>query len=390
MKQNLAVLVKVLVWLGFFINSGIPSALWGSLGKKESATFMLHGVEIKRQQHSREEEGRFSIRMTLWEDKKEAEAQERIDRGGSYTSDSYFSDLREFVDSVQRFGQEPTGLLMTRLSVLDLRSRSQQETDVARDKYFPEMRAQRIEQQKHRVPFSETCFQAMRSISAWWLNWYLHSLWLALILFLVWKFEENEYTKIRFRSPVSFSIALVLYPIVIGYNIRKWWKNTRGEIEIRRSKDKIFSLLSNDEIALAKDFAKSELSLKQFKNNLRLKGYVPKYSVVAVLFAMVIMVFIPRSVLSQQIGSDQREAIYQVTNSYDYFHSTDNHVPGIEKIAPVAVMKFQDAFDFIPPVRIGTRMFWKFLVSVLCKGHNRDLEPIPLIVKSNSNKKTFN
>ena len=262
MKETLTVLVKVLVWLGFITNSGCFHAIWHSFSEDSSPIFNFYGVEIKKKKHTREEEGRFSARMFQWEDQKAKEAQKRIDAGGTYSSENYFSDLREFVDSVQVFGQQPAGLFMNQLLAIN-RSPKQEDIDAARDRYFPEMVAQQIERKKHKVPFIETCRQALRSVWEWCFNWYISSLWLAFFLFLAWRYEADDYSKLRLRNPVSFTISLVLYPFVIGYNIRKWFRRVHAEVEIRRGKDKIFSLLSEDEISSIRNFTQSKLSLRQ-------------------------------------------------------------------------------------------------------------------------------
>ena len=101
---------------------------------------------------------------------------------------------------------------------------------------------------------------------------------------------------------------------------------------------------------------------------------------------MVIMAFIPKTVLPQENAVDERIAIYQVTNSYDYFHY-DEAVPYTISEKCEAVI-FADLFDV--PIRDITVVFWRFLVSSPCKGHYRGLDPVPLIIKSNSFEKTFN
>lgn len=385
MKKDLAVLVKVLVWLGFFINSGVPSSIWNSFHEKESSIFILHGVEIKRQHHSREEEGRFNARMFFWEQSKVKKAQEYIDNGGRYTADNYFADLREFVDSVKSFGQEPIGMVMSRLVGIDIRSRSQEQVDIARSKHFPEMTAQEMQLAKNTPAFSETCKEAGVYVWAWWFGWYLKSLGLALVLFLIWQYEESDYEKIQLRNPVSFMVALLLYPFVIIRRIRRRW---HAEYEVRRRKEKLFSLLSRDEIALVKNFAKSNLSLKQFRQDLSLKGYVPKYSFIVVLFAMIFMAFVPSRILANQSREDRRIAIYQVTNDYDYFHST-GYVAAVDTYSPAYVFTQND--EWCKPLIVWIKVtLWRFIVSAPCRGHYRGLDPVPLVIKSNSVRKTFN
>lgn len=369
MKKFLVVLVKVLVWLGFFYNLGLIDAL-----KKnpEPGTWGIPSVLPKK--HTRNEEGVFSARMFLFVEDKMKQAEAKVGRGEIYSIDDYFADYRQVQDSMNAFGMN----IFTNVAGLQRfvpNNTSTYEVDVARAKYFPELT------KKHRSQLS------WKKVSAWAWNVYLYSLPLALLLFLVWLYEANEYRSVRLRNPLSFLLCLCLYPLVIGYNIAKWWirmtSEALAEIEIRRGKDRIFSLLSKDEIALVKNFAKSNSSLKQFRQELRLKGYVPKYAFVSVLFAMIIMSIVPRVVLARDRSYDHREAIYQVSHTYDYFSS------------PVAdTVSFNSEYFDVPleirlskPILQGIRIWWEWFVPAVQRGHFNGLDHVPLAIKSNSTEK---
>jgi hypothetical protein len=376
MKKFLVVLlIRVGVWPGFFMILGIPQALWHANDGGNSLYVNIYGVEVKRQQHTRDEEMKFSARMFNWQEEKTKQARAQIDRGGMYSSEEYFADFREYADSCRLFGSEPIGSPVSHLVGIAEYPKSQEELQKIREKYFPEMMAVEKASKSKSINWGD--------IGAWWLGIYLKTLPLALLLFLAWFYEETEYKKIRFRNPLSFIISLLLYPIVIGHNVARWWKAIGGEIEVRRSKGKIFSLLSNDEIALVKGFAKSNLSLKQFKQELKLRGYVPKYSFAAVLFAMVIMAFVPMTVLSKQVTHDERTRIYQTTTTYDYFSIDQGAVEVGDHY--VADMELPWNWTVLDLVYLLQRVWNGYFVSLLCRGHYHELEHVPLSVKSFSN-----
>lgn len=369
MKKFLVVLVKVLVWLGFFYNLGLIDAL-----KKnpEPGTWGIPTVSPKK--HTRQEEGRFSASMLLFVEEKMKQAEAKVDRGEIYSIDNYFADYRQVQDSMNAFGMD----IFTNVAGLQRfvpNNVSTHEVDAARAKYFPELA------KKHQPGLS------WKQVSAWAWNVYLYTLPLALLLFLVWLYEANEYRSVRLRNPLSFLLCLCLYPLIIGYNIAKWWflitSETLAEIEIRRGKDRIFSLLSKDEIALVKNFAKSNSSLKQFRQELRIKGYVPKYSFVAVLFAMIIMTIVPRVVLARDRSYDHREVIYQVSHTYDYFSSPVSDTVSFNS----------EYFDVSLEIRLskpilqGIRIWREWFVPSAHRGYFDELEHVPLVIKSNSTEK---
>ena len=375
MKEISVVLVKVLVWLGFIINTGLFKVITTA---DNSPNITIFGVDTKRQEHTRDEEMRFSSRMFLWEQGKEKLAQDKIDKGLTYSADNYFADLREYTDSCVKFGKEPMGLFMNRLQYLSLNSaQDQDDLKAIRSKYLPEL----IAKEKDSTKNFPTLGEIGTGLCKWFFRWYKSCILLALVLFLAWFYEENEYTKVRFRNPLSFLISLILYPIVIGYNVAKWWRDKRGEVEIRRSKDKIFSLLSKDEIALVKKFAKSNIKIKEFREQLRIKGYVSKHRFVPVIFAIFFMSLIPARRLATSANFHKQDSRYQI-EKIQYFCCCDpspgDTVQCLDTIASNVVTLLQEV----------QYLFYLF-VSVPCRGHHRGIDHVPLVVKSNSTRKTF-
>lgn len=119
---------------------------------------------------------------------------------------------------------------------------------------------------------------------SWLFLQYVRGFLPALVLFLVWIGRGDEWgeKKLRLRSPISFTLSLLIYPAVIGIVLRRWFKVTgRGlyaGVELHRTKEKFLTMLSDDEIAAVKCFAKSNLKLDEWKKQLLGEGRTFKRS----------------------------------------------------------------------------------------------------------------
>jgi len=134
------------------------------------------------------------------------------------------------------------------------------------------------------------------SILFWLWKVYLKNFLFAFTLLWIWWYQEKD--SIKIKNPLSFLICLILYPFVI---IRVWYKslNMYGrewalEIDFRRRQTDIFSLISKNEIADIKRFARSNLKIKDYRDYLDSRGLVYRHSLVPAAALTLLLLAVPR------------------------------------------------------------------------------------------------
>ncbi len=136
----------------------------------------------------------------------------------------------------------------------------------------------------------------------WLWNMYVKNFLVALAYLLL----ECCINKNGLRNPFSFVVLLVLYPVTIGFIFYKWCRllgrSYIAETELRRSKEKLFSLLSDDEIAQIKKFAESKKSLKSWR-----KGLLPKHSFILALVVTIFISVVPRGIHAEVMHMESQE-----------------------------------------------------------------------------------
>lgn len=140
----------------------------------------------------------------------------------------------------------------------------------------------------------------MKDVLAWLLWLYLKTFPIALLLYGIWMEQDfrEKHKKMLLRSPFSFLLALALYPIVIsisiGMSLKDAGRRVFAEAELRSTRYKLFTLLSNDEISAIRDFAKSNLTISDWKNHLRAQGLIARHSFILALVATLFFMLIPK------------------------------------------------------------------------------------------------
>ena len=150
--------------------------------------------------------------------------------------------------------------------------------------------------EKDREAFFYTIKQlGISGVASWLLNIYFYLLpWFAL-LFLVWLIEGSERKKTFFRNPISFLFSVIIYPIVMLCVITSWARLAGRKViitaELRQTKEKFFSILSEDELDKIKEFAQSKLSISFWQKILFLEGKKKQHSfAVAITVTVMLMI----------------------------------------------------------------------------------------------------
>ncbi len=292
MKKTLVVLFKVLLPLFFLYNIGFFSLNFSGLFKNasESAPF--------NQKNNSE--------LIKFVNEKTRKAEQKDRKYGPY---DYFRDLRE----IKQFEKEHPGTMgyhnminqLMSLHSNNIKNRYFTGEDVSKARnYFEELDnpgitlRNKIENER----FQKTWWP---NFSAWLLKVYLKNIPLAFFLFLFWWYQEKKNLKVS--NPLSFFISLIFYPITIGLVIKEaLTEESRyyfAEAELRRTKSKMFSILSSDEVADLRRFARSRgLTLSDWKGYLSNQGFTPQHLIIPAITVTILFMFIPRVSFSQEVA----------------------------------------------------------------------------------------
>ncbi len=234
-------------------------------------------------------------------------AERQIARGVPYSPYDYFRDLT-IVYNLADTLHVPVGLsnhtnTLQALSyqfIGEGKSFSYDDIDKARDNNFkPFLESRRLRSEP--VDWKATS----ESIVSWLLRQYLLGIFPALALFLCWMVHGTE-KRLRVRNPLSLFLMVLMWPLPIAIIFRKWVKETSREyyarIELQRTKERFFTLLSQDEIAAAKRFAESNLRLGEWRRELLAHGFSFHRS-----FALATVAFV-FCVVATNLGSAQETA----------------------------------------------------------------------------------
>ncbi len=191
-----------------------------------------------------------------------------------------------------------------------------------------------IEEQREKV-FSTLRQITLREAASWLLNTYLYLLpWFA-VLFLIWSLEESNKKKNFFKNPFSLIVSIIIYPIVILCLLIRWVRLTGRKVrvttELRRTKEKFFSLLSEDESERIQQFVHSNLSVANWKSLLHSEGRSYHHHFVTALVVTVLFMIIGNPVLHDTKGCVMAQTgVIQITHISDDisppdFPSNDTH-----------------------------------------------------------------
>lgn len=250
-----------------------------------------------------------------WTIEKEREASGFIERKidaakqkGNYNVEDYFNDLYDFH---KKYGTRASTIRIHELMALSLQNSDDAQIVKARDRY-----KERIDPGREaRKEFQENTSQlGWGGVAAWLFSTYLYFLPWIFGLFLIWAYETSR-KKFFLANPISFILGTVFYPLTLGYML---FRRIRGEVEIRRSKEKIFSLLSEDELKAVGEFVKTRISLSDLKKSAFGKRKVRyRHAFATALCVTVVMLFIPQTLISQSVYIPSASVSFAIAEQTD-------------------------------------------------------------------------
>lgn len=216
------------------------------------------------------------------------------------------------------------------------------------------------------------------SILSWLLDFYLKNLPLALVLLWIWWYEDKN--KLSINNPLSFLICLILYPVVI---IRTWTLKTREvtriftmSVDYKRRQTDIFSLISDNELADIRRFAKSDLKISEYRNYLRNRGMSYQHALIPVMMAAFVLLLTSQlmgfEVRHQANSSMECQVCIKAPPDFQQHHDVGQH----EHISSAAVLPSKQKMVFI------MTLVWQLVLpptSERCQGFQTNPDPIPLV-----------
>lgn len=250
-------------------------------------------------------------------------------KGEKYSPYDYFNDLYD-IETLQKSlkGVISYHVLANELLILhqeNLRKNlfSRQDIDKARELYKEKRDPGSLAREQLKLEMAKKNFWP--DLLSWLLHFYLKNLPLAFILFLLWRYKEKGTLKIS--NPFSLLISTLFYPIVIGLVVYEALSEKSryylAEAELRRTKKKMFAILSPDEIEDLRRFAKSRgLTMDDWRNYLGNQGLRPQGILVSSLIVTILFLAIPRISFGQEgkkslLGNIAVEKILTADNQDD-------------------------------------------------------------------------
>lgn len=133
----------------------------------------------------------------------------------------------------------------------------------------------------------------------WLLRQYKRNFLLALILFVLWLMESGDGRfNFRFRNPLAFAFLLAIYPIVLAYVFVVWarvkGRTLMAEAELRRTKQNMFSFLSEDEMGQVWKIVNGGVPLKLWRAVLAERGLPLRHGIAIAIVATIALSLVPK------------------------------------------------------------------------------------------------
>jgi hypothetical protein len=278
-------------------------------------------------------------------------ANQQMDKGRVYSPYDYFRDLIDVEKVNPQLGISVLAAIY-KLQALSSKSIEQgifswDDIDRAREKYKCNL-TQDLEKSRIET-FEKLKASGWKGIGSWLLGIYLWNLLPVALLYLVWMLQEQEVEeRLRFPKPLNFIWTVLAHPFYLTIIFAKWWRKQgrewRLEVEYRRTKQKLFVYLSDEEKRRIKEFAQSGLSIWSWRRLLQSQELRTAHSVAAVLCVMMLIAILPRLSGADSMLTDNSFEVLTWHQSFDHLPRMDidgqivpkvqNH-PGAVKIVQI-------------------------------------------------------
>ncbi len=219
----------------------------------------------------------------------------------NYSPYDYFRDLGD-VWALEDSLNAPSGVFfdgrlndLQALSIASIRSGKYSYDDVEKARAMlktrPDLSRHEFFDEVHHTPSSK--ISAL--IEKWAFSLYLKNIIPATMLLLLWLWSDDK-KRIELKNPFSFIFSAIFYPVFFIVVFVRWVKllekSFSAEVELRKTKEKFFCILSQDEIAAIQKFVQSNEHIKVWRQELKEAGYTAKRSYAVAFLATVVCIFI--------------------------------------------------------------------------------------------------
>ncbi|PIZ99272.1 MAG: hypothetical protein COX77_02065 [Candidatus Komeilibacteria bacterium CG_4_10_14_0_2_um_filter_37_10] len=314
MYNKIPALVKTLIFLVFLYNLGVGN-LFNYVIEDSTNTPPVQEQQRRTMVIERFIQERISI------------AKQKIKDGHQYRPKDYFSDLRLIDEQSVALSWRPAfGKIMELQTIIN---------DGLQQNKFTTKEVDR-EAKLYKDPLvnheSIIWLQIIQQIGLghWLINkilrFYFLNLPLALILLFLWQYQDQK--RIILHNPISFCLAVIIYPLTIGViwyiRFKNFGRNVYGEAILRAAKDKAFSSLAPDEIAVIKQFVTSKLQRKKYQEQITLRYGVARRSLLFALMVTLLVMLIPQSLTAKQIKTTSSVIMVELVNKASPIQSSEN------------------------------------------------------------------
>lgn len=199
----------------------------------------------------------------------------------------------------------------------------------AREHWFPLEKAEREMRETQPTNWRT---EVIIPILEWMLRFYLKGFGFALILFGLWRKKiSQEFAQSSF---ISFFLCLIIWPIILGIDIRNKMSELLSHAEVISRRKKMFTLLSEQEKQLLA--LRKTMTFREFKIHLDELGLTRHHGLGSALIVTCFLVIVPKSVFpttqTTVIKKDHvsvMESDYGDKNVTSDLSECDTHIHGL-------------------------------------------------------------
>jgi hypothetical protein len=285
-------IIKLFLLIVFAFNLGLPQGCF----RVAVEDFKKTGSAENRFQEE------FKLRQFIM--KKVDLAQQKMASGDFYSPYDYFQDLADYYAKQKElkisngFSPEINRLMDFVQSSINRGPFTNRDIEKAREQYKEFIDPGRVPREEIRKIVKAL---GWRGVLVWFFWLYFYTLPLIFFLYLIWMRDERrasgDYGPFKFPKPLRFLALLVGYPLVFGYYMIRWWfvtsREAIAEAELRRT-NRLFAYISEENLERIKGFAKSNLSLSEWRRQLREMGLKPRHTLASALMVTLMFMFFIR------------------------------------------------------------------------------------------------
>jgi hypothetical protein len=352
--------LKILMVLAFVWNTGIVSSMFYRISSEEE--YNPKNIPV------------MSKLLAQMSD----EARQKVKAGGIFSPEDYFSALSRMYfleDSLHvPLGVISMGGCMNEMYFLMKESIDKgyfTHNDIAlarkklalRDEW---VRKKFFEDTKH-VDYA----MVLKDVLQWLWSLYLKNFLPAFLLLVVWFFERGQGR--TFRSPLSFGLCVLFYPVFLNVVFIRWCKIKGREFyaraDLQRTKERFFHLLSEDEVLAIKLFAQSKIKLAEWKTIVPHARYRRSFAVA--ILSLLLCAVCTKIGFSLPVDSPQKTEVHCMITCDESNPATDEDVGGTTTAVPAEINYYPVHFIVIEVLKATEER--------MRKGARKEIMHVPLL-----------